>query len=99
MEHTIQRLAKVLGAVGIETAGHDTRFFVVGGHGGHLQVSIEAATQRVMAVLKDASSIVRCTLHVAPIPHLTADPPFPGRVTPPPGRLPPPPRRAPPPPP
>src|SRR5690242_16236802 len=42
MEHTIQRLIKVLGASAVENAGHDTRF-VVAGADGTLQASVEAA--------------------------------------------------------
>jgi hypothetical protein len=81
MEQTIQRLARKLGATGIETAGHDTRFVIEGGQGGRMQVSVEGAQQRLMAVLKDAQGIVRCTLDLAPIRAVTEDKAFPHRVT------------------
>jgi len=81
MEQTIRRLAKVLGATGIESAGHDTRFVVEGGPGGRLQVSVEGAQQRLMAVLKDAEGVVRCTLDVAPVRAVTEDKQFPHRIT------------------
>jgi hypothetical protein len=81
MEQTIRRLAKVLGATGIESAGHDTRFVVEGEQGGRLQVSVEGAQQRLMAVLKDGEGVVRCTLDLAPIRAATEDKHFPHRVT------------------
>ena len=81
MEQTIRRLAKVLGASGIESAGHDTRFVVEGAQGGRLQVSVEGAQQRLMAVLKDAQGVVRCTLDLAPIRAVTEDKQFPHRIT------------------
>jgi hypothetical protein len=81
MEQTIERLTKVLGASTIESAGHDTRFVVEGPGGDRLQVSVEAAQQRLMAVLKDAQGIARCTIDLAPIRHVTEDKAFPHRVT------------------
>jgi hypothetical protein len=81
MEHTIERLTKVLGASAIESAGHGTRFLVEGKDGARLQVSVEAAQQRVMAVLKDASGTVRSTLDLAPVRHVTEHKRFPHRVT------------------
>lgn len=80
MEQTIQRLAKVLGASAIESFGPDSRFAVEGEQGGRLQVSVRGAQQRMMAVLKDAQGIVRCTLDLAPIRSVTEDPAFPHRV-------------------
>jgi hypothetical protein len=81
MEQTIRRLAKVLGATSIESAGHDSRFMVEGKQGGRMQVSIEPDRQRIMAVLKDASGIIRATVDLAPVTHATEDPDFPHRVT------------------
>ena len=81
MEDTIRRLARVLGASGIEHAGHDTRFAVDGAEGARLRISVEGQQQRFMAVLKDANDVVRCTVDVAPVTHVTEDPAFPHRVT------------------
>jgi hypothetical protein len=80
MDQTIRHLARVLGASAIECAGHDSRFIVEDGQGGRLQVSIEAAQQRMMAVLKDAGGTTRCTIDVAPVTHATEDKAFPHRV-------------------
>lgn len=81
MEDTIRRLAKVLGAQGLESAGHDTRFYVDGADGSRVKVSIEGEQQRLMAVLTDAAGVARCDLDVAPIKKVSEDPEFPGRVT------------------
>lgn len=81
MEDTIRRLAKVLGAQGLEGAGHDTRFFVDGDDGSRMKVSIEGAQQRLMAVLLDAHGVVRCDLDIAPVKKVSEDAGFPGRVT------------------
>ena len=81
MEHTIRTLARKLGASGMESAGHDTRFVVEGTEGGRLQVSVEGAQQRLMGVLKDANGIARCTIDLAPITHVTEDKAFPRRIT------------------
>ena len=81
MEHTIRTLARKLGATGIESAGHDTRFVVEGSHGGRLQVSVEGAQQRLMGVLKDAEGIARCTIDLAPVRSVTEDKAFPHRIT------------------
>lgn len=81
MEQTIRTLARKLGATGIESAGHDTRFVVEGAEGGRLQVSVEGAQQRLMGVLKDANGIARCTVDLAPIRSVTEDKAFPHRIT------------------
>ena len=81
MEHTIRTLARKLGAMGIESSGHDTRFVVEGGEGGRLQVAVEGAQQRLMAVLKDGQGITRCTVDLAPVRSVTEDKAFPHRVT------------------
>ena len=81
MEHTIRTLARKLGATGIESSGHDTRFVVEGAQGGRLQISVEGAQQRLMAVLKDGQGIARCTVDLAPIRAVTEDKAFPHRIT------------------
>ncbi|MFO0746739.1 MAG: hypothetical protein U1F43_13865 [Myxococcota bacterium] len=81
MELTVSTLAKHLGATGVESIGGDARFTVDGPQGGHLKVSISARQQRFMGVLSDASGVVRCSVDVAPVAHVTEDPEFPGRVT------------------
>ena len=81
MEDTIRRLAKLLGAQGLESAGHDTRFFVDGADGSRFRVSIEGAQQRLMGVLTDAHGVARCDLDVAPIKKVSESADFPGRVT------------------
>lgn len=81
MEQTISRLAKILGASGVESVGPDSRMVVEGAAGGRLELSIGGRTQRVMAVLKDAAGITRCTLDVGPVTHATDEKGFPRRVT------------------
>lgn len=81
MELTVSTLAKHLGATGVESVGGDARFAVHGPQGGHLKVSLSARQQRFMGVLSDSSGVVRCSVDVAPIAHVTEDPSFPGRVT------------------
>jgi hypothetical protein len=81
MEHTVRRLAKVLGASGLEGFGHDCRFVVEGELGGRLKISVEGDSQRIMGVLSDAQGVVRSTFDVAPVRKATEDPAFPGRVT------------------
>ena len=81
METTISLLAKHLGATGVESSGGDARFAVEGAGGGHLMVHISARQQRFMAVLSDSNGVVRTTVDVAPINHITEDKAFPGRVT------------------
>jgi hypothetical protein len=81
METTEKTLAKRLGAIGVEGAGGDARFAVQGARGGHLKVSLSARQQRFMGVLSDESGIVRCSVDVAPVAHVTEDKDFPGRVT------------------
>lgn len=81
METTVRRLAKILGASGVEAAGHDARFKVEGAGGDCLRVSVEAQQQRLMAVLADSSGATRCTVDIAPISRVTEDPSAPGRAT------------------
>lgn len=81
MEETIRRIAKVLGAKGVEASGHDSRFQVTDTQGAQLKVSIEGTQQRIMGVLDDAGGITRCDLDLAPVSHVTEDPKHPGRVT------------------
>jgi hypothetical protein len=81
MENTVAMLAKVLGARGIESAGGDARFVVEGASGERLRVSIEGEQQRFMAVLNDGQGIVRCSIDIAPVTHVTQDHEVPGRVT------------------
>jgi hypothetical protein len=81
METTVRRLAKILGASGVEGAGHDARFIVEGVNGDCLRVSIEAQQQRLMAVLHDAAGKTRATVDVAPVTRVTDDVNAPGRAT------------------
>ncbi|MEW6430266.1 MAG: hypothetical protein AB1730_02055 [Myxococcota bacterium] len=81
MEDTTKRLAKVLGATGVESMGHDVRFSVESKDGTRLRVNIEGQQQRLMAVLTDANGVTRADLDVAPVQKVTEDPAFPGRVT------------------
>lgn len=81
METTISRLAKILGASGLEGSGHDARFAVEGARGGRLKIAIEGAQQRFMGVLMDEAGVTRATIDVAPVTSVTEDPNFPGRVT------------------
>ena len=81
MALTISTLAKHLGATGLETAGSDARFAVPGREGGQLKVSVFGGQQRFMGVLSDAAGVVRCSVDVAPVAHVTEDAAFPGRVT------------------
>ena len=81
METTIRRLAKILGASGVEGAGHDARFIVEGVNGDCLRVSLEAQQQRLMAVLQDGAGRTRCTVDVAPITRVTEDINASGRAT------------------
>ncbi len=81
MDDSVTRLAKLLGAVGIESAGHDARFSVDGADGSRLKVSIEGDQQRIMAVLIDPAGVTRTTLDLAPVTQVTETKHFPGRVT------------------
>jgi hypothetical protein len=81
METTVRRLAKILGASGVEGAGHDARFMVEGVNGDCLRVSVEAQQQRLMAVLQDGSGRTRTTVDVAPITRVTEDINATGRAT------------------
>lgn len=81
MEDTVKRLAKVLGATGLESMGHDVRFAVDAADGSRLKVSIEGNQQRFMAVLLDSKGVTRSSLDVAPVKKVTEDAAFPGRVT------------------
>jgi len=81
MDNSVSRLAKVLGASGLESAGHDVRFSVDGAEGSRLKVSIEGDQQRLMGVMVDAAGVTRVTLDVAPVTQVTEAPGFPGRVT------------------
>lgn len=81
MNDTIRHMAKILGASGVEGAGHDARFSVEGARGDRLKVSLEIDTQRLMAVLTDSAGVTRCTLDVAPVAKAIDDLKTPGRVT------------------
>lgn len=81
METTVRRLAKILGASGVEGAGHDARFIVEGVNGDCLRISVEAQQQRLMAVLQDSAGRTRTTVDVAPITRVTEDVNAPGRAT------------------
>ncbi len=74
-------MARVLGASGLEGAGHDARFVVVGASQGKLHISLEGDTQRLMAVLMDSAGVIRCTVDVAPVAKAVEDPGTPGRIT------------------
>jgi hypothetical protein len=82
MQDTVRRLAKLLGASSIEASGNnDARFMVQDASGAKLRASIEATSQRFMAVLVDSLGITRCTLDLAPITEAFEEPRYPGRVT------------------
>lgn len=81
MDDTIRRLAKVLGATGLEGLGHDGRFTVDAADGSSLKVVIEGAHQRFMAELKDGKGVLRADLDLAPISRVSEDSACPGRVT------------------
>jgi hypothetical protein len=81
METTVRRLAKILGASGVEGAGHDARFLVEGVNGDCLRVSLEGQQQRLMAVLQDSGGRTRATIDVAPITRVTEDVQISGRAT------------------
>lgn len=81
MEDTIRRAAKVLGAKGLESVNHDSRFTVEAADGSVLKVSIEGPQQRLIAVLQDTKGVVRTDLDIAPLKKVTEDPNHPGRVT------------------
>lgn len=80
MNDEVKRLAKVLGAQGVEHIGTDTRFLLDGGDGSRLKVSLDSKQQRVMAVLTDSKGVVRADLDVAPVHKVEEVPSFPGRV-------------------
>lgn len=80
MNDVVMRLAKVLGAQGVEQMGGDARFLVDGGDGSRLKVSLDGTQQRIMAVLTDGKGIVRADLDVAPVHKVEEVPGFPGRV-------------------
>lgn len=79
MDDTIRRLAKVLGASGLEGMGADARFAIDGADGSRLKVAIEGGHQRFMCVLQDAKGVTRVDLDVSPVKKVE-DPAFPGRV-------------------
>lgn len=81
MDDTIKRLAKVLGANGLESLGSDARFAVDAADGSRLKVSTEAHQQRFMAVLYDSKGVTRADVDIAPVQKVTEDPAFPGRIT------------------
>ena len=81
MDSTVSRLTKVLGAAGVESAGHDARFTVDDAAGSCLKVSIEGEQQRFMGVLVDGAGVSRVTVDVAPVTSVIETPGFPGRVS------------------
>jgi hypothetical protein len=81
MDNTVRRMAKILGAHGVEATAHDARFMVEGAGGGKLRLSLEGQQQRLMAVLSDATGQTCCTVDVAPVSRMTEDPSAPGRAT------------------
>jgi|RhiMetdeSRZDD1v2_1073273.scaffolds.fasta_scaffold1736041_2 hypothetical protein len=81
MDSTVSLLAKVLGAKGVESTEHDTRFVAETPEGGRLKVSIAGSAQRFMATLVDAAGVTRCSIDVAPVTKVKESPGFPGRVT------------------
>ena len=58
MDNTIRRMAKILGASGVEASGHDASFEVASASGERLRVSLKGDSQRLMAVLQDPSNAV-----------------------------------------
>ena len=80
MNDVVMRLAKVLGAQGVEQMGNDARFLVDGGDGSRLKVALDVKQQRIMAVLTDSKGVVRADLDVAPVHKVEEVAGFPGRV-------------------
>jgi hypothetical protein len=80
MEDTIRRLAKVLGATGLEGNGADARFAVEAPDGSRLKVQVGAGLQRLMCVLQDPGGVTRADLDIAPVKKVEEDPNFAGRV-------------------
>lgn len=80
MENTVHRLAQILGASGVEVAGHDARFAVKDASGAVLKVSIEGDEQRFMCVLKDSAGETRCSIDVGRVTHVREEKGFDGRV-------------------
>lgn len=80
MDDTIRRLAKVLGATGLEAHGADVRFAVDGGDGSRLKVNVDGGRQRFMCVLQDSKGVTRTDLDLAPVKKIVEDPAFSGRV-------------------
>ena len=81
MDDTIRRLAKVLGATGLEGHGADVRFVVDAPDGSRLKVNVEGARQRFMCVLQDAKGVTRTDLDLSPVKKVVEDPNLTGRVT------------------
>lgn len=81
MEETIRRLTRILGAVTVQAAAHETSFAVVDPQGAQLRCTVTPATQRLMAVLVDAGGTTRCSLDVGPVTGCFEAPDVPGRVT------------------
>ena len=81
MVNTIRRMAKILGASGVEASGHDASFEVSSAGGERLRVSLQGDSQRLMAVLQDPTGQTRCTVDIAPVAHVTETPAVPGRAT------------------
>ncbi len=81
MEETVRQLAKLLGATSVEAAGHDATILVRDPQGAELRLSIKGASQRMMAVLVDATGTTRISLDLAPVTLAFEDRDYPGRVT------------------
>jgi hypothetical protein len=81
MDNTISRMAKILGASGVEASGHDASFEVGNTSGERLRVTLHGDSQRLMAVLQDPTGQTRCTVDVAPVARVTETPTAPGRAT------------------
>ena len=81
MIETTRRMMHVLGGGGLEQLGSDVRFVVDAPDGSQLKVTIEGRQQRVLAVLRDATGVVRADIDAGPILKATEDGAHPGRVT------------------
>lgn len=81
MEETVRQLAKLLGATSVEAAGHDAHISVRDTKGAELRLSIRGASQRMMAVLVDATGTTRISLDLAPVTLAFEERDYPGRVT------------------
>jgi hypothetical protein len=81
MEETVRRLTRILGAMIVESSGHETTFAVHDEQGAQLRCTLSLASQHLMAVLVDPRGTTRCSLDLGPVTEAFERPELPGRVT------------------